>query len=348
MNDLDGKYADVLKCYLGNHHEETLLAAYDLGKNFRFNSVSPDQVIGLHIEAVERLALDLPEPLRSKTILASFKILLEVMIAFGVTHLEGVEQASRSRQRQETIAQLQDLDRMKDQFLGVLSHELRTPINAIMGFSSSLADEVMGPLSPNQLPYVHKILASSQVMLQLVNDLLDMSRVQAGKFSVDIGPMDFSGVTREVLANIEVLARVKNQVLVVEVPAGELMLQGDRLRVGQIITNLISNAIKFTPKGGTIILRARIERNLVLCEIEDTGIGITQVDLSTIFIKFTQLDMSNTRASGGAGLGLSICQTLVACHGGSLGVRSDLGQGSTFWFTLPLAGPPVDLPVETT
>ena len=339
MRDLSYEYAGVLRRFLGDAREEDLLAAYDLGKQFQVALISPDEVIGFHYEAIAALAPELPEQDRSHKILASFKVLVEVMIAYGLMHIEAAERVARDGRRQEQIERLEALDGMKDQFLGILSHELRTPINAIMGFSSMLADEVMGPLTPAQAPYVDKILASSETMLQLVSDLLDMSRVHAGKFSVDVAPMDFAGVTREALTTIEVLAKVKDQVLVDALPPGALPLAGDSLRVGQIVTNLLSNAIKFTPRGGTITVRARTERQMLLCEIEDNGIGILAEDLATVFATFTQVDMSNTRQAGGTGLGLSICRALVACHGGTIGVRSEPGQGSTFWFTLPLAGP---------
>lgn len=346
-------YESVLRGYLGEQGEYGLLKAYDMGKQFQSAGISPDEVIGVHLDAIEKLASTIPDQERSSAVLASFNILLETMVAYGIAYMEGAERERREVLHRAQITQLLELDKMKDQFLGILSHELRTPINAIMGFASILDDGVAGPLTPKQQPFVAKILGSSEVMLALVNDLLDMSSVHAGKFGLLVAPMQMGEVVVEALINVEGLATLKGLRLLNEVPDGLPTLQADRQRIGQALTNLLTNAIKFTGAGGTISVRAWVECDLLSrepqalrVEVEDTGIGITAADHAKIFTKFIQVDMTNTRPHGGVGLGLSISKALIEAHGGAIGVRSTPSSGSTFWFTVPLVPSPVVAPED--
>jgi PAS domain S-box-containing protein len=253
-------------------------------------------------------------------------------------HLLEAERADNQEARIET---LQRADQLKDQFLSILSHELRTPLNAIQGFGSVLEDELAGPLSPLQHAYLTKMLAGSDLLLALVSDLLDMSRIQAGKFTIAFEPVRFAAVASSVADSLASLASQKRLGLALDIAPDLPPLTADAQRVGQVLTNLISNAIKFTPEGGQIHVTARQERDHVLCEVVDTGEGIRPDDLPRLFQRFTQLDMSTTRQKGGTGLGLSICKAIVEAHGGHIGVRSELGKGSTFWFTLPFSPPNV-------
>jgi len=245
--------------------------------------------------------------------------------------------AEQERLQRERIEALELTDRLKDQFLSILSHELRTPVNAIMGFGSILDDEVAGPLSPEQHLYLSKILQGSEMLLALIDDLLDMSRIEAGKFTLTPIPMHFPEVCQDVVSTLTPLAWQKGLTLVVHVPEPLPTLEADPQRVGQVLTNLVNNAIKFTPVGGRITLRAETAGQELRCEVQDTGIGIAPEDIPKLFQRFTQVDMSSTRQIGGTGLGLSIAKALVEAHGGSIGVRSERDQGSTFWFTLPLS-----------
>ena len=243
-----------------------------------------------------------------------------------------------ARRRVEVLAEaLKRADRLKDQFLGILSHELRTPINAIMGFASILEDEVLGPVLVSQQPYLGKILSSSEALLALVDDMLDMSRVQAGMFTLESRTADFFEIAQAALERVEPLVSRRGQLLIDRVPDGMPTLTGDRQRLEQVLINLLTNANKYTPEGGTITISARIQGDALRCEVADSGIGIAPEEQDRIFQPFTQVDMSNTRRVGGAGLGLAITKGLIEAHGGTIGVDSELGQGATFWFTLPLS-----------
>jgi signal transduction histidine kinase len=199
-----------------------------------------------------------------------------------------------------------------------------------------LQDEVAGPVTPMQHAYLTKMLSGADVLLNLVNDLLDMSRIQAGKFSLSPGPTDMGAVVTDAMAIMVPLAEQKGHALGAEV-VGELPeIVADEQRVSQVLLNLIANAIKFTPNGGNIRVRVARDGAFVRCEVADTGDGIAESDLPRLFQRFGQLDSSNTRAATGAGLGLSISKALVEAHGGAIGVTSAPGVGSTFWFTLPI------------
>jgi PAS domain S-box-containing protein len=261
--------------------------------------------------------------------------------AFTGTMRDITDRREAEAQRQE-LAALKQSDQLKDQFLSILSHELRTPINAIMGFGSILDDELAGRLTKQQHHFVRKLLSGADVLLALVDDLLDMSRIQAGKFSLCPQPVALAPVIEEVTTTLAALASQRGQSVVHAVAPGLPSLLADRQRVVQVLTNLVGNAIKFTPEGGCVTVRACLDGEApgaLRVEVADTGPGISAADRPKLFRRFTQLDMSATRQAGGTGLGLSIAKALVEAHGGAIGVESEPGRGATFWFTLPLAGP---------
>ncbi|MFN3429256.1 MAG: ATP-binding protein [Candidatus Sericytochromatia bacterium] len=226
-------------------------------------------------------------------------------------------------------------DVYKDEFLGVMSHELRTPLNFIMGFASVMEDEISGPLNATQLVQIGKILQGAERMLLLVDDLLDIASIQAGRIDLQPEPTPYGALVDETLASLAALADERQVALEadVAVPATPCV---DGPRVVQIITNLVGNAIKFTPAGGSIRVRAFAQDDVLVTEVEDTGCGIPAHDLERVFVKFQQVDMSATRAAGGTGLGLAITRALVEAHGGQIEVTSELGRGTTFRFALPV------------
>jgi len=229
---------------------------------------------------------------------------------------------------------LRTADRHKDEFLSVVSHELRTPLSFIKGFANVLEAELAGPLTPDQRQYVRNITTGANRMLYLVNDLLDLALLQAGKLRLSLAQVHLPEVVAEVLGTLGPLADEKRLRLEAE-EAAVAPLVADRQRVAQILTNLVANAIKFTPPDGRITVRLRPEADGVRIEVTDTGPGISLEDQEKLFHRFTQLDMSSTRAAGGTGLGLSISKALVEAHDGTIGVESVLGCGATFWFRLP-------------
>ncbi|MDB5096766.1 MAG: sensor signal transduction histidine kinase [Cyanobacteria bacterium RYN_339] len=244
----------------------------------------------------------------------------------------------KERLQAELIESLRALDRAKDDFLAVLGHELRTPLNGVYGFISILQDGLAGGLTAGQQDLLAKVAASADRMLAVVNDLLDMSRIQTGKLVLDLRTVDFAEIARAVVAGQQVAAgRLR---LTSDVPDDLPVVVADEQRVAQILTNLIGNAIKFTRPGGSVHLWAKVAGDALRVEVRDEGTGIAPEAIPTLFHPFSQVDGSATRTAGGLGLGLAIVKSLVQAHGGQVGVESEPGRGSTFWFELPLAGPP--------
>ena len=251
---------------------------------------------------------------------------------------------STSRERAIAIAMgmtqdLRQADQAKDDFLAVISHELRTPLNAITGFSSLLEDEVAGPLNEQQMLFIRKIMSGADAMLLLVNNLLDLSRLTLGKLKLIRETTSLSQIVTHVMAFLKPLADKKQLTLQADLTFDD-KLSIDPDRIGQVLNNLLGNAIKFTPPGGDIRIHVFRRGNDAVIEVSDTGIGIAPEDLPKLFKKFQQVDMSTTRRIGGSGLGLAISKALVEAHQGTIGVRSVPGEGSTFWFSLPLESKP--------
>jgi signal transduction histidine kinase len=268
---------------------------------------------------VHRLAADRPDEFGR--VAQAFNTMVE-RVSEGVSRLRSANE------------NLQRADRVKDEFLSIVSHELRTPLNFIQGFTSLLANEFAGPLTPQQRDYLDNIGQSSERMLLLVNDLLDVAALQAGKLPLEPEPCVYGPLVEEAVQNAMALAEARRLTLSTALSA-PATLTIDPRRVGQVLANLIANAIKFTPEGGAVTVRVSRDGDDVRTEVSDTGIGIPPEDRHRLFLPFSQLDMTATRKAGGTGLGLSISKALVEAHGGQIGVESRPGQGSTFWFTLP-------------
>ncbi|HEY9898651.1 MAG TPA: ATP-binding protein [Pantanalinema sp.] len=245
------------------------------------------------------------------------------------------ELARRAQELEQANRALRQADRHKDEFLATLSHELRTPLSSVIGFGTMLAEGDAGPLSDAQRGYLDQVLSGAARMNAKVKDLIELGRIQAGKFQLACSATEYAPVVHEALRDLEAKAAEKGISLstTVDVP-GEFVIDGER--VIEVIHNLVDNAVKFTPRGGEVSLRAGIVGNEVVTEISDTGIGIPDEVLARLFVRFHQADMGTTREAGGLGIGLAICKAIVEAHGGRLEVMSELGRGSRFWFTLPL------------
>lgn len=232
--------------------------------------------------------------------------------------------------------EIQAASQMKTQFLAHMSHELRTPLNAIIGFSEILEDQTFGPMNERQERYIQNILKSSRHLLTLINDILDLTKVEAGKMELISSQFLLQDCLRQVLDVLDPLARNKGIEVVSELADDFPILEADETRMQQILFNLLSNAIKFTSEGGTVSTRVQMtEDNIVRIEVEDTGIGIKKEHQDLIFSEFRQVDETYARRYEGTGLGLALTKRLVELHEGTIWVESEEGKGSTFTFTIP-------------
>jgi len=239
--------------------------------------------------------------------------------------------------------ELDQAGKLKDQFLANVSHELRTPLNSVIGFSELLlTGQVEGAaLSDTQRDYLETISRNGRHLLQLINELLDLSKIAAGRMDLRLEPVPLDALLREAVDSVRAQLEARRHRLALEPAPEPVSVRADRGRVLQILLNLLSNAIKFTPDGGHVMLTARVEDGgrHVRVAVRDTGIGIAPEDRAKLFQEFVQLDAAPSRRYEGTGLGLALSKRLVELHGGAIGVESALGQGSTFWFTLPRADP---------
>jgi signal transduction histidine kinase len=225
-------------------------------------------------------------------------------------------------------------NRYKSRFLAVMSHELRTPLNAVIGLSELLEQESFGPLNPKQTEFVSHVLASGRHLLQIVNDILDLSKVEAGKFEIALEFTPLQPIVDAALAVIEP-ARAKQGITIsVDVPDDLPQLYADSGRLKQVLYNLLSNAVKFSNPGSMVEVSAQAAGGVLEFSVRDHGIGIRREDLPRLFREFEQL-ATNSR-SGGTGLGLALSKRLIELHGGRVGVESEFGQGSRFWARLPI------------
>ncbi|MDI7253078.1 MAG: ATP-binding protein [Actinomycetota bacterium] len=229
-----------------------------------------------------------------------------------------------------------ELDRMKSNFISMVSHELKTPLTSIKGFVRLLDAGRVGPVNEKQRRYLEIVLQQTESLTKIIEDLLDLSRIEAGIIEVRREKVDLRGVAEGVMIGLENLAREKGVEVYLEMPEGLPPVAGDPERLRQVFTNLIHNALKFTPSGGKVHMRAREMDGECLVEVEDTGIGISPQDLPRIFDKFYQVDSSSTRHQSGTGLGLSISRELITAQGGRMWAESEKGKGTTFKFTVPL------------
>jgi CheY-like chemotaxis protein/anti-sigma regulatory factor (Ser/Thr protein kinase) len=230
------------------------------------------------------------------------------------------------------------MDRLKTQFLANMSHELRTPLNSIIGFSRVILKGIDGPITEQQRDDLTSIYNNGQHLLGMINDILDISKIEAGKMALIFEPVDVQQIISGVMSTAAALVRDKPIELEQEVAPNLPIIRADGTRVRQVVLNLLSNAAKFTEEG-QITLRAWADEDHITISVEDTGIGIPPEHQTTIFEEFRQVDASTTRRTGGTGLGLAISRHFVEMHGGRIWVESEPDVGSTFTFTLPITGP---------
>ncbi len=244
--------------------------------------------------------------------------------------------AERTQDLMEANLRLEQLAHHKDEFLATMSHELRTPLTAVLGLSEALDTGVYGDINERQQRAVHVILQSGRHLLHLINDLLDLSRIEAGHLELQLESCYLNLVCQSCMSLLSEIVKSKRQQIVLEAQHS-IILVADTRRLHQLLLNLLSNASKFTPEGGTIYLRIRTdaEAQTVTLEVADTGIGIAEEDQERIFEPFVQLDSSLARQYTGTGLGLALVKRIATLHGGQIAVQSQPDQGSRFLVTLP-------------
>lgn len=226
-------------------------------------------------------------------------------------------------------------NKSKDEFLAAMSHDLRTPLNSIIGFSDILLEGMFGSLNEKQTSYINNISKGGKHLLNLINNILDLSKIEAGKMELDCEPFYLYQAIDEIKATIEPLAIKKSILLDVKVDPQLGMVCADKTRFKQILYNLTSNAIKFTPEKGSVTIEAWNSGNSVQIRVNDTGVGISETDMSKLFQPFKQLNSCQNREYEGTGLGLALVKKFVEMHGGTIWVKSKIGKGSTFVFTIP-------------
>ena len=290
---------------------------------------------------------------------------LQLLQTLGDQVVVGLDRAhvlEQSRQNEQALAaknrELQRATELKSQFLANMSHELRTPLNAINGFSDLLLTEDLGAINENQREFLDSVLRNGKHLLGLINSVLDLSKIEAGRMTLTLTETDIREVITAAVTDTASLRTGKKQECRVEMDGNPLKVMADGQRIRQILFNLLSNASKFTPEKGHVTVSAvttraplpipgdrsgeksrLVARDAVWVSVSDTGDGMRPEDMNKLFLEFSQVDSSASRRQQGTGLGLALCRKFVEMHGGTIGAESIFGTGSSFWFILPAEGP---------
>ena len=261
---------------------------------------------------------------------------VQLLQTFATQSALAIHNARLFREIEAKGRELEAANRHKSEFLANVSHELRTPLNAIIGFSEVLLEKLFGELNPKQNEYVDDILSSGRHLLSLINDILDLSKIEAGRMELETTAFHLPDAIENAMLLIR--ERATRHAIKLERMIDDRLgeFTGDERKIKQILLNLLSNAVKFTPEGGRIKVEARLGDQNVIVSVSDTGIGIAQEDQEAIFEEFRQAGGSYAHKREGTGLGLTLTRRFVEMHGGKIWVESALGQGSTFTFTLPV------------
>jgi signal transduction histidine kinase len=261
---------------------------------------------------------------------------VNLLQTFATQSALAIQNARLFREIEDKSRQIEAANRHKSEFLANMSHELRTPLNAIIGFSEVLGERMFGELNEKQAEYTDDILSSGRHLLSLINEILDLSKVEAGRMELELAKFDLPLAIDN--ARTFVRERAVKHGINLEVSVDERLgdFVGDERKIKQILLNLLSNAVKFTPEGGRIGIKARQADGSVEISVSDTGIGISPEDQAKIFEEFRQVGTDYAHKTEGTGLGLTLAKKFVELHGGKIWVESEIGQGSRFTFTLPI------------
>jgi signal transduction histidine kinase len=260
---------------------------------------------------------------------------VNLLQTFATQSALAIQNARLFREIEDKSRQIEAANRHKSEFLANMSHELRTPLNAIIGFSEVLQERLFGELNAKQAEYTDDILTSGRHLLSLINEILDLSKVEAGRMELELATFDLPLTIDN--ARTFVRERATKHGITLDVDIDERLgdFNGDERKIKQILLNLLSNAVKFTPEGGRIGIHARQTNGAIEISVTDTGIGIPPEDQATIFEEFRQVGGDYAHKKEGTGLGLTLAKKFVELHGGKIWVASEVGKGSTFTFTLP-------------
>jgi signal transduction histidine kinase len=254
---------------------------------------------------------------------------------FATQSALAIQNARLFREIEEKGRQLEIASKHKSEFLANMSHELRTPLNAILGYAELILDKIYGDVPEKIQDVLERLEKNGRHLLGLINDVLDLSKIEAGQLTLTLNEYSMKEVVQTVFTSVESLAAEKNLELKITVPPDLAPGKGDEQRIAQVLLNLVGNAIKFT-EAGEVRLEVKASNGTFLVSVSDTGPGLSEADQQRIFEEFHQADTSSTRKKGGTGLGLSIARRIIEMHGGRIWVESSLGKGSTFRFTLPV------------
>jgi len=260
---------------------------------------------------------------------------VDLLQTFAAQSVLAIHNARLFREIEQKGRELEIANKHKSEFLANMSHELRTPLNAILGYTELILDNIYGNVPEKIQEVLKRLEKSGRHLLSLINDVLDLSKIEAGQLALSLKEYSMGEVIQTVFTSVEALAAEKKLDMKVKVSKDLPTGKGDDQRIAQLILNLVGNAIKFTNEG-EIKADATVANQSFLVSVSDTGPGIAEVDQKKIFEGFHQVDGSSTRKQGGTGLGLSISRKIVEMHGGRIWVESTLGKGSTFRFTLPV------------
>jgi signal transduction histidine kinase len=260
---------------------------------------------------------------------------VDLLQTFAAQSVLAIQNARLFREIEVKGHELAVASQHKSQFLANMSHELRTPLNAILGYTELILDNVYGDMPPQMRDVLERVHSNGKHLLGLINDVLDLSKIEAGQLTLSLDDYSIKDVVHSVFTVVEPLATEKSLSLKVELPNDLPTAHGDERRLAQVLLNLVGNAIKFTD-AGEVVIEAAVSNGAYTLSVRDTGLGIASTDQVKIFEEFQQADGSSTKKKGGTGLGLSIARRIVAMHGGRIWVESAPGCGSTFFVNVPV------------
>ncbi len=310
---------DLDKVIFANHAARQTFGIDDDVNGKPLTQVLDDEIL---IDTFQRAKIN------AETAHAEIPLANEITLNANVTPIPGVGRVAVM----QDITYLKELDRMKSEFVSTVSHDLRSPLTSVKGFADLLP--VVGPLTEQQVYFLGKISSGVDTVTAMIGDLLDLGRIEA-EVRMDMEPCHIEDIIEKSMQGQENHAELKRQTLTLDVAPDLPRVLGNSLRLGQSVSNLISNAIKYTPEEGTIVVSAGIKDSKVVVKIRDNGIGISQDDLPHVFDKFFRVDRPETEDIIGSGLGLSIVKTIVEKHNGRVWVESEIGDGTTFAIVLP-------------